>query len=45
MVPMLGLMGSLMFPSATGAWMAPIPIFGQFELATEILGGSLRRRS
>lgn len=39
MVPMLGLMGSLVFPSATGPWMAPIPIFGQFELATEIIGG------
>ncbi|HEX4999422.1 MAG TPA: ABC transporter permease subunit [Terriglobia bacterium] len=39
MVPMLGLMGGVVFPRAVGPWMAPIPILGQFELATEIIGG------
>jgi sodium transport system permease protein len=40
-VPSIGLMGSLVFPELAGEWMAPIPIFGQFELATRIMGGEL----
>jgi sodium transport system permease protein len=39
MIPMLGMMGSFLFPEAAGAWLAPIPVFGQFELATEVMGG------
>jgi sodium transport system permease protein len=39
MVPMLGLMGSMAFPEMTGPWLAPVPIFGQFELAKAILAG------
>ena len=39
MVPMLGLMGSMAFPDMTGLWLAPVPIFGQFELAKAILAG------
>lgn len=39
MVPMLGLMGSMVFPDMTGLWLAPLPIFGQFELAKAILAG------
>ena len=39
MVPMLGLMGSMAFPDMTGHWLAPVPIFGQFELAKAILAG------
>ncbi|MBL8212573.1 MAG: ABC transporter permease [Bryobacterales bacterium] len=39
MVPMLGLMGSMAFPGFTGLWLAPVPIFGQFELAKAILSG------
>jgi sodium transport system permease protein len=39
MVPMLGLMGSMAFPEVTGLWLAPVPIFGQFELAKAILAG------
>ena len=39
MVPMLGLMGSMAFPEMTGPWLAPVPIFGQFELAKTILAG------
>ncbi|MBI1355705.1 MAG: ABC transporter permease subunit [Acidobacteria bacterium] len=39
MVPMLALVGALTFPEATGVWLAPAPILGQFELAKEILAG------
>ena len=39
MVPMLGLMGSMALPDMTGLWLAPVPIFGQFELAKAILAG------
>ena len=33
------LMGSLIFPDLAGLWLAPVPIFGQFELAKAILAG------
>lgn len=39
LVPMLGLIGSMAFPGVTGLWLAPVPIFGQFELAKAILAG------
>jgi sodium transport system permease protein len=39
MVPMLGLMASMAFPDMTGVRLAPVPIFGQFELAKAILAG------
>jgi sodium transport system permease protein len=39
LVPALGLVGTLIFPGATRLWLAPVPIFGQVELAKAILGG------
>ncbi|HYP08716.1 MAG TPA: ABC transporter permease, partial [Bryobacteraceae bacterium] len=39
MLPMLGMVGSMAFPEMTGIWLAPVPIFGQFELANAILAG------
>jgi hypothetical protein len=32
-------MGGMAFPELTGLWLAPVPIFGQFELAKAILAG------